>query len=112
MVPLPVPDDEAASKVRHELEALLLLVRADHVEAATQLLELALQAEGEGQPAHVGRAPALPEVHRPRRALVALRRALARPARAAVLRLSSRTAYYIYDFLRDYTSVTVVGLLT
>lgn len=102
MVPFPVPNNEAASKVRHELEALLLLVRAHHVQPATQLLELALQAEREGEPAHVGRAPALPEVHHPRRALaVALRRPVARAVRAGVLRLSSRTTHYIYDFLRD-----------
>ena len=52
-------------EVRHKLEALLLLVSADHVKPLAQLLELPLQTEREGQPAHVGRAPTLPEVYNP-----------------------------------------------
>lgn len=78
LIPLAIPDDEPPVEVRHELEALLLLVRPDDVEALAELLELALEPERERQPAHVGRAPALPEVHHPRRRLRLRVRRLAR----------------------------------
>lgn len=61
----PLLDDKLPIEMRHELDILLLLVGADHLQIVAERLEFLLQAKGECQPAHVPGVPALPEIHHP-----------------------------------------------